>query len=70
MVDQKSMVSLRLSATARRLVEQLAERLGSTETGVVEMSIRKTGREEGLDTSEAATTTYEFREKRAGRPKK
>jgi predicted transcriptional regulator len=48
---KKRATSLRLSDQARSLLVRLSERLGISQTAVLEMAIRKLAREEGINDS-------------------
>ena len=49
---RKRATSLRLSDKARRLLVKLAEKLGISQTSVLEMAIRKLAKEEDVDDSD------------------
>ena len=50
MAKPKHATSLRLSPEAKRLLEELANRLGVSRSAVLELAIREYARREGIDT--------------------
>jgi hypothetical protein len=51
--DEKAPMHMRLTGTARRLMQEMAKRKGISQTAVVELAVRQMAKTEGIEAKES-----------------